>query len=274
MGWIGKLIGGTLGFMLGGPFGAIAGAAFGHTIDKSEELGRIEDPFHSGSSGGADPFTRNRTGYGAPFGHSMSPQQRSQITFFVGAFSMIAKVAQADGEVSREEVRKVEEFMDHDLNLDAESRKTAERIFHTAIRSGERFDDLAHQFYGEFQRQPQILELLIDILYRVASVDNRITDGEQKLIDRAGEIFRFSRQRMDAIRKRHVSDIDKYYATLGVTSKASNDEIKKAYRKLVSEYHPDKIASKGLPEEFTRFAGEKFREIQDAYEKIREKRGI
>ncbi len=273
MGWIGKLIGGTLGFVLGGPFGAIAGAAFGHTIDKTEELGRPESPFDGGSSGGADPFTRNR-GYGAPYGANISAQQRAQVTFFVGAFSMLAKVAQADGEVSREEVQKVEEFMDHDLRLDPDSRKTAERIFHTAVRSGENFDDLAYQFYGEFQRQPQILEILIDILYRVAAVDNVVTEGEQRLIDRAGEIFRFSAQRMETIRNRYVSDLEKYYAVLGVSSNAGDNEIKKAYRKLVSEYHPDKIASKGLPEEFSQFAAEKFREIQDAYEKIRKERGL
>jgi DnaJ like chaperone protein len=272
MGWMGKLIGGTLGFAIGGPFGAIAGAAFGHTIDKSEELGRIESPFDGGSSGGADPFTRNR-GFGFPYGRNLSPQQQSQIIFFVGAFSMIAKVAQADGTVSREEVRKVEEFMDRDLSLDPESRKTAERIFHTAVRSAERFDDLAYQFYGQFKGQPQILELLIDILYRVAAVDSVVSEGEQKLIDRAGTIFNFSAQRMETIRNRYVSDLEKYYAVLGLDSKAADDEVKKAYRTLVNEYHPDKIASKGLPEEFTRFANEKFREIQEAYEKIRSERG-
>ena len=273
MGWIGKLIGGTLGFALGGPLGAIAGAAFGHTIDKSEELGRMESPFDGGTSGGADPFTRNR-GFGFPYGRSMNPRQQAQITFFVGAFSMIAKVALADGEVSRDEVRKVEEFMDRDLNLDPDSRNTASRIFHTAVRSGERFDDLAYQFYGQFRNQPQILELLIDILYRVAAVDNNVVEEEQRLIDRAASIFHFSEARMETIRNRYVSDLEKYYAVLGLGSKASNDEIKRAYRRLVSEYHPDKIASKGLPEEFNTFAHEKFREIQGAYEKIRQERGI
>lgn len=273
MGWIGKLIGGTLGFVLGGPFGAIAGAAFGHTIDKTGEMGRIESPFGSGSGGEADPFARNH-GFGAPYGRNVSPQQKAQITFFVGAFSMLAKVAQADGEVSREEVHKVEEFMDNDLRLDPESRKTAERIFHTAVRSDERFDDLAYQFYSEFQDQPQILELMIDILYRLAAADNKVVEEEQKLIDRAGEVFHFSAQRMETIRNRYVSDLERYYAVLGLDSNASDDEIKRAYRKLVSDYHPDKIESKGLPEEFISFANEKFREIQEAYEKIKEQRGL
>ena len=61
---------------------------------------------------------------------------------------------------------------------------------------------------------------------------------------------------------------------LKTDANASIEEIKKQYRKLVSEYHPDKIASKGLPEEFTKFANDKFREIKEAYEAIKEERGF
>jgi DnaJ like chaperone protein len=61
---------------------------------------------------------------------------------------------------------------------------------------------------------------------------------------------------------------------LGVSPQDSNDAIKQAYRRLVREYHPDTIASKGLPEEFTKFANEKFREIQEAYEAVRQERGF
>ena len=64
------------------------------------------------------------------------------------------------------------------------------------------------------------------------------------------------------------------YAILGITKDASVDEIKKAYRKLSIEFHPDSVASKGLPEEFTTFAAEKFRAIQEAYEKIKQDRNI
>jgi DnaJ-domain-containing protein 1 len=64
------------------------------------------------------------------------------------------------------------------------------------------------------------------------------------------------------------------YAVLNCLSNDSDDHIKKQYRKLVSEYHPDKIASKGLPEDFTVFAAEKFQKIQEAYENIKRARGI
>jgi len=61
---------------------------------------------------------------------------------------------------------------------------------------------------------------------------------------------------------------------LGLTPQATESEIKKAYRRLSIDYHPDSIASKGLPEEFTLFASEKFRSIQEAYEAIKKERGF
>jgi DnaJ like chaperone protein len=68
--------------------------------------------------------------------------------------------------------------------------------------------------------------------------------------------------------------VNKYYAVLGCTSGDTNEQIKKQYRKLVSEYHPDKIISKGLPDEFIKFANDKFNEIQEAYEAVKKERGI
>ncbi len=271
MGWMGKLIGGTLGFVIGGPLGAIAGAAFGHTIDKSGELGTSESPFSSGSFGGASPY--EQMGGGA-FGRRISPQQRAQMTFFIGAFSMVAKVAAADGNVSQAERQRIQEFMDRDLQLDPQSKSVAERIFHTALSQDQPYDQLAQQFYGEFRNQPQILELLIDFLYRVAAEDGGVTSAEEDLIQRAARIFQFSQQRIDNIRNRYAASAEKHYAVLGVSPQDSNDEIKKAYRQLVREYHPDTIASKGLPEEFNKFAADKFREIQEAYEAVRQERGF
>ena len=75
-------------------------------------------------------------------------------------------------------------------------------------------------------------------------------------------------------KSRYVKDFEKYYAILGCSTNDSDGQIKKQYRKLVSEYHPDKIASKGLPEEFTKFANDKFREIQGAYEVIKKEKRI
>lgn len=258
MAWFGKLIGGTIGLFLGGPLGAVAGLAFGHLSDKMKE-----------TSG-----TQQESFYSRSYNQRLNYTQRANMTFFVGCFSMLAKIAQADGGVTQAEVHSIEEFMTRDLHLDSVSRQSAVQIFNSAQQSPERFDSFATQFYNQFRSNPQILDLMMDILVRVAANDGGMKKSEENLILEAMRIFHFNESKYEAIKNRYGVVSDKYYATLGVTAEASNDDIKKAYRKLVSEYHPDKIASKGVPEEFMQYAADKFREIQNAYEVIRKERGF
>jgi DnaJ like chaperone protein len=246
MGWLGKIVGGTLGFALGGPLGAIAGAALGHTFDASDEQ-----------------YSRARLSY----------HEESQMTFFVATFSMLAKVASADGRISPEEIHALEDFMAHELNLTPESKRFAVEIFETALNSPMAFEDFAHQFYNQFHSQPRFLDLMIDMLLRLSVADGTMSESEEKLIRSAARIFNFSEKKYTELKSRYAPDFEKYYAILGTTSRASDDEIKRQYRKLVKEYHPDKIASKGLPEEFTKFANDKFREIQEAYDRVKQERG-
>lgn len=249
MGWMGKLVGGTIGFVLGGPLGAIAGAAFGHAIDKNNFQSR-------------------------PRVSSYTSQYKAQMTFFVGAFSMLARLVQADGRVTTSEISSIKKIMGQDLHLDPSSRDTAMQIFNSALNSTESFDRFALQFYNEFFNQPQILELMLEILMKVAVADGNLGRNEEALIIKAVHIFNFGDSRYQVLKTRYVKDDERFYAVLGIHSGASIDEIKKAYRKQVSEYHPDKIAAKGLPEEFNKFAANKFREIQEAYENIRKAKGF
>lgn len=250
MGWMGKLVGGTIGFALGGPLGAILGAAFGHAFDTESDL----------------DTTQNR--------QRLSSVEQHQLTFFVGAFSMLAKLAQADGRVTQEEIESIEGFMEKDLRLDAQGRNAAVNIFRTALKAPGNFSDFARQFYSQFYNQPQLLELMIDILIRVAVADGRMTRGEQALIESAVQTFNFSNQRYEQLKSQYVNTQDTAYAVLGCQPTDSDEQVKRCYRQRVQEYHPDKIAAKGLPEEFTRFAQDKFREIQEAWEKIKAARGI
>ena len=250
MGWLGKVIGGTIGFAMGGPFGAVAGAVFGHAFDSS---GQRYVPEGRGQ---------------------LSEGEAAQMAFFLGAFSMLAKLAQSDGRVSDEEMDSIEHFMVHDLRLNQQSRGVAITIFNTALQSPGSFQDFARQFYDQFRFQPQLLDLMIDIMLRVSIADGVMSDSEEQLIQSAVHTFNFSDSQYSAIRSRYVSDVDKYFAILGCNRDDSDDRLKGQYRKLVQEYHPDKIASKGLPEEFTRLAEEKFREIQQAYDAVKKERGI
>jgi DnaJ like chaperone protein len=250
MSWMGKLVGGTIGFALGGPLGAIFGAAFGHAFDTGTEL---------------------EPGRGGP---RLSRVEQNQLTFFVAAFSMLAKLARADGRVTPEEIDSIESFMEKDLRLNTESRRAAVNIFRTALDSPGTFDDFARQFYGEFHDQPQMIEVMIEVLLRVAVSDGSMTAKEEELIRVAVNTFRFSPVRYDQLKAKYVKTADKAYAVLGCSPDADDDQVKRCYRQKVQEYHPDKIAAKGLPGEFTRFAQDKFREIQDAWDQIKADRGI
>ncbi|MFH1154633.1 MAG: TerB family tellurite resistance protein [Pseudomonadota bacterium] len=253
MGWLGKVIGGTIGFALGGPIGAVAGAAFGHTFDLKEDA-YLSEPERQPQQ--------------------LSRDEESQMTFFVAAFSMLAKIAKADGRVSEPEIASIEEFMVKDLNLDIQSRGTAISIFRQALNSPERFDAFAHQFYRLFHTQPRIIELMMDILLRVSTADGSINPEEDRLLQTAARIFNLSEITYTRLKTRYVKEVNRFYAVLNLDDSASSEEIKKQYRKLANEYHPDKIAAKGLPEEFITFANDKFRDIQEAYDAIRKERGF
>jgi DnaJ like chaperone protein len=252
MGFIGKLVGGTIGFALGGPLGALAGAVFGHTFDQTDDPHQLFDT-----------------------GSVERGQERAQLTFFVGTFSMLAKLARSDGRITPQEVDSIERFMAVDLALDPESRRAARGIFNKAVDSPETFQDYAAQFYRQFQGEPHLLEMMIDIMLKVSVADGSLTETEESLILSAVRMFGLSDETYAKLRAGYQGDtLEKYYSVLNTTEADSDEQVKQQYRKLVSEYHPDKIASKNLPDPFIQFANDKFREIQEAYEKIKAHRGI
>jgi DnaJ like chaperone protein len=260
MGIIGKIIGGTIGFALGGPLGAIAGAAFGHAFDLNNQFGDVDSRRWAG--GGPDAYG------------GLSTEDRTQAAFFIAAFSMLAKLTRTDGQVTPQEMASIEKFMVMDLNLPPDHRMAAMNIFHAAMNSPETFTDFASQFYSVFRTQLQMLELMIDILIRVAVADGSLKPAEEAMIVSAVRLFGFSDTQYGQLKARYVKATGSAYAVLGCSPQDSNEQIKKCYRQRAAEFHPDKIASKGLPEEFTKFAQDKFREIQEAYDSIKAERGM
>ena len=259
MSWLGKMIGGTIGFALGGPLGAVAGAAFGHTfVDKKEQV-------YLSSRSGASRYGAQAT---------LSSNEEAQLVFFTAAFSMLAKISKADGQVTENEISAIESFMKRDLQLDLNSQQTAINIFRQAVDSPESFDAFANQFYSVFRTQPNIIELMMDVLLRISTADGNISSEEEAMLLSATRIFNYSSSDYTRLKSKYVKKTNKYYAVLKCDETSSNEEIKKQYRKLVTEYHPDKIEAKGLPEEFIKFANDKFKEIQEAYDSIKKERGI
>ncbi len=251
MGWLGKAIGGSLGFMVGGPFGAIFGAVLGHQFDKTQTY---------------SPFD------GQQQRQSFTDQEKNQAVFFVSTFSLLAKLARADGKVTREEINVIDDYIKNYLNFDNDARDMAVKIFNVAKDSNETFDAFAQQFYGLFRNDRQMLYSMLELLVRVAKADGSIHPSEEQMLQRAAIIFNIGTTEYERIKGMHVQDNNKYYAILGATPNDTDDEIKKKYRQLVKEYHPDAVIAKGMPEEFIKFATEKFKEIQEAYDNVMKER--
>ncbi len=255
MAWLGKIVGGTMGFFLGGPLGLIAGIAFGNLFD---------------SSGRTGTFSDNSSQF--------SQIDQTQMVFFVGAFSMLAKIATADGSMVQTERQKVEEFITRDLKLNLAEREAAVKVFNAALSNHTTtFDQFAGQFYQNFSAERSLIELMMDVLVRVAAADGNISAAEMSHINSAARIFNIPKSFLDTILRQYGSSSasgGRAYSVLNLTPEATDAEVKKAFRKMSIEFHPDTVASKGLPEEFTRFATEKFRAIQEAYEEIKKERGM
>jgi len=248
MTWFGKIMGGSVGFMLGGPIGALIGVSLGHAL--------IDD--------------KTRTGY-AEQGRLTGQEQR-QAVFFTATFAMLGKMAKADGRVCENEISVVRTFMQDKLRIDKVTQRFAMGVFNEAKDNNTPFEDYARQFGQVFQAEPQLRMMFFEMLFTVALADGVLHPAEEKILRAAPAMLGLHGDIYDTVKRQFVSDLSHHYAMLGLADGADMSEVKKAYRKLVSEYHPDKIIAKGLPEDFIKFAEGKFRDINEAYEAIQKAR--
>ena len=252
MGWFGKLTFGTLGLFFGGPLGAIAGAALGHhLIDKKENFL-------------ADPVQRpSQPDYA----------ETAQAAYFVSLFSILGKLSKIDGVVSSHEIAVTERFI-NSLHIAETEKQFAKQVFREARNSRYTIEDFAIQLYQTTKRQPAVLLSFFDLLLQIAAADGTLHPAEETALKRIKGIFQISDHQFDNMKAVYFKELDRYFKTLNCTPQSSNEEIKSNYKKLVKDFHPDRIISKGLPEEFTDFATKRFREIQEAYDKIKQERNF
>ena len=111
-------------------------------------------------------------------------------------------------------------------------------------------------------------------MFRTVAADGKLHPAEESALEKIRRVIRISDQEFNALKMSHFDDFDRYFSRLNCLPESSNEEIKRNYKKLAKDFHPDKIISKGLPEEFVDFATDQFQEIQEAYGKIRKRRGF
>lgn len=251
MAWWGTLLGGTLGYMIGGPLGAMLGAALGGNFDRGLNL------TDSGSTG---------------------EQERVQAAFFSATFSIMGHIAKADGKVTPDEVASARHIMGQ-MQLNPEQLEAAKKLFNEGKKPGFPLDDILFQFKKECHRRRNLIQMFLEIQISMTMADGHIHNNEKKLIFHIGQQLGFSHAHIEQLfrfatgsthtQQTRTNSINDAYAILGVKPSDSDAEIKKAYRRLMSQHHPDKLVAKGLPEEMIKLATEKTQEIHKAYDLIK-----
>ncbi len=269
MNWWGKLIGGVLGTATMGPIGAILGVVVGHLFDQGL------DSIDTGDNIAGDT-------------------ERTQAVFFTATFSIMGCIAKADGKVTPDEIQLANHVMEQ-MNLLPEQKRAARELFNEGKESDFPFDAVMEQFRLECHQNNNLIQMFLEIQIMTAMADGELHDTEEQLLLAIASQLGFSVFSLQSILGRiqaeqafhqqrsgkgyrqqgnHQSELNLAYSVLGIEKTASKAEIKKAYRRLISQHHPDKLVSKGLPEEMMEIAKKKSQKITTAYDVIKKDRNL
>ena len=230
-------IGGMIGFTIGGPIGGVLGAIIGSKLGDKDQ---------------ARP----------------SINQKNQAAFFTALFACFAKIAKADGKVTREEVDKVDHFIKERFKFPPDQRAFAIQVFNHAKDDNNSFRDYASQLSSLLSNNQSALVMFYELLFELSMADGYLDPTEEEILSEAIPIFGLDPDLFKLNKRKFGADISDAYAVLGVTKDMSYKEIKTAYQRKRKEFHPDTLLSKGLPEELLEKAKDKFIEIQSAFEEI------
>ena len=264
MAW-GKILGALLGYWIAskmgiGLIGLLLGLYFGHKIDKFRAR-----------------FSGLRAGI-------------NQSIFFHATFAVMGHLAKAKGQVTESEIQLASALMDQ-MRLQGEIRTRAQNAF----RDGKSADFPLQATLLNVKRaclgRNDLLQMFIEVQIQAAFADGDIHPNEREVLYTIAEVFGFSQAQLDQrlsmqdgayqfnqhggwdpqMAEKRLKDA---FKVLGIEEDADTKTIKRAYRKLMNEHHPDKLAASGLPVEMMEMAKQKAQEIQAAYEEIKRQKGL
>jgi DnaJ like chaperone protein len=243
MGNFAKFIGGGLGFVLGGPVGALIGYALGSML------------------GGSVEFSSSR---------SLGQGSTTEGDFKMSLLVLIACIMKADGRVDKSELAVAKKFLV--TNFGEQGALEALQILKNLLEQNINETDVATQI-GQNLNYSSKLELL-HLLFNIAYADGEVVDSELATIQRIATIFRIDRPDFESIKAPYMKTVDRdwAYKTLEIETTATNDEIKKAYRRMAMKYHPDKVNELG--DDVKKAATEKFRSVNEAYESLKKQKSF
>ncbi len=258
MSYWGKIIGGVAGLAVGGPFGAVVGAALGHAADT-----------------GAFPRGNMSFGWGPTPARLASMFAGRDQLFALGVVVLSAKLAKCDGPVSRAEV---DAFKRH-FRIPPESVRDIGRLFDHARESSEGFTVYADQLGELFSDNRGMLEDVLAALFAIARADKPLNQRELNFLMRVHRGFGLDQRAWDRAqggtsRQHAQADQPDPYGVLGISAKASDEDVRLTWRRLMRENHPDTLAARGVPPEFIARANDKVARINAAWDRIKRERGL
>ena len=234
-----KLIWGGLGWVVAGPIGAILGYAYG-SMNSETNIGQF-------SSGHQSGYT-NKTRHG---------------DFVISVLVLLAKVMKADGKLLRSELDYVKNFLKQQFGI--QQTRELMKVFKEILDQDYPLRDVCRQIQRSMDH-PSRLEL-IHILYGLSAADGDVHEKEIHVIQAIANYLNINKNDYESIKATFAKDNEAPYRILEIDPSASDQEVKKAYRKMATKYHPDKVSHLG--KEMQDLAEEKFKAVNDAYQKVK-----
>jgi DnaJ like chaperone protein len=257
----GKVIGGLIGLLVGQIPGLILGVLIGHAFDRA--LG-------------------NALRFGAP-----ENIERIKTSFFETTFLLLGFLAKVDGRISKPEIDHTEQIIAQ-MGLGAQQRQRAIELFHRGSASGFAVESAIAAFIQTCGPQRQLQHTLLLFLISLAQADRGMEPSEHAALVRIASLMGLAAAQLEQLLRMaraqenfrgrghatapHATRLDDAYAALGIDRRATDKDVKRAYRSRMSENHPDKLIAKGVPQEMVKLATARTQEIQAAYEAIKKTR--
>lgn len=285
MKWVGCWIGGTLGTMLGsGILGTLAGFCLGSIIDEmmdsradSNDYNTNKQDYYSQGNG------YKQYQYGGQNGSSNAHSNEEQRNSFL--FSMLvlsSYIIKADNKIMHSEMEFVRQFLRQNFGEQAvnQGQEILLKLFEIQKQQGiQVFRNTIHQSCAEIKHNMSVSQRLqlLNYLVIIAKVDGYVSPEEIKALKEVARHLGLTAKDVDSMLNmengaRANSNIEDAYKVLGLSSTATDDEVKVAYRKMALKHHPDRVATLG--EDIRKAAEKKFQDINDAKERIFKARGL
>lgn len=192
------------------------------------------------------------------------------VSFTIAVIALGAKMAKADGVVTADEITAFKEV----FQVDADQLANVSRVFNLAKKDVAGYQAYAEQVHALFANQPEVLEDVLDSLFHIAKADGVVQDTEMAFLKSVAGIFQLS-EKFRCIRARHIrSGENDPYEILGIDPCVDDGELKRLYRTIVRENHPDRHIAAGLPREMIAVATERLAAFNSAYEEITKERNL